>query len=605
MKRRLVDFIASHPLTEKLGLSKADTRQWSRAIEQEYIAGFISALIGDIEDIMSIDPHLALKEILAIAAQRIVKHIGAEAASIRLFDPETLHMTSYGAYRYSEKERLAAVCFMNSIAGQVVRENKSIPVPSILKHPDYKNKEIVEKKGFHSLLALPVRIPKFMGSENDLLGAIQIYYREEDREFNPLEVIHAELLARRVSYVITKKKLLDLQEMNTRKEKIVDKIFVKLSEHEGIRLKDLFMLLIPELGEFLKVQSCSLFTVSKDQKFIRLVAGYPLDQTYHELGYTFTVSHHPYFQTVIQGAKKHGDFPFERIDEAYLLIKDPARSRLTSKGIREFVEKHLIHSILLIPLNVDRSVRYLMMFYATDQRQYFQDEEIELLTFLGREIMKASRLEILDDLLHDLKNPAIAISGFAARSRKLMDVENLEEIRPTLTDYLDIVVQETARLQDLTFAMAVEGREETMDLSEVVRKRARINEEAILELKCTNVRMREPELEAGLEVICSRFGLERVIDNILTNATRAVPETGGVLSIRAFSQEAMACLEVRNTGEIPSDMIDQVRSGQVKGRGLGIIYRFAQANHGKIEVSAESGETVFTIRIPLRPTQQN
>jgi len=598
MKRNLFEFLAAHPLSRGFGLSDDDVRLLAAAIEQEYMAGFLLALIQDIEDIMGIDPRMEMKEILETGAEHIVNHLGAEAASIRLFEPETLRMSSYGAYRYLETERPADVSFVDSIAGQVVREKKSIPVPSILKHPSYRNKEIVKKKGFHSLLALPLRIPKFMEAEDDLMGALQIYYKEEDRKFSALEVMHAELLARRVSYVLTKKKLIDLQEMNNRKEKIVDKIFVKLSEREGIRLKDLFVLLIPELGEFLQVQSCSLFTVSRDRQFIRLEAAYPLDQVYHEPGYTFTVSHHPYFQTVIHGSEPCGDFEFERIDPAYLLIKSP-ESRLVSPGIREFIEKHRINSVLMIPLKVKTSIPYLMMFYATDQRQYFRDEEIELLTFLGREIMKASRLERLDDVLHDLKNPAIAISGFAARSLKLMDNKDLEAGRDKLRSYLTIIMDETARLQDLTLAMSVEGREEVMDLSQVVERRAWINEQAIEELRKTNIRIVPPDLEPGLHVTCSRYGLERVVDNILNNGSRAVPEEGGTISVKTFREDAMAVLQVRNTGEIPRTMIEQIRSGEVRGRGLGIIYRFVQANHGRMDMDAADGETAVTVRIPL------
>jgi signal transduction histidine kinase len=599
VKKDLVEFLSTHPLCQGINLNEKEWKELTSAIEEEFLVGYLSNLIQAIEEIMGIDPNLEQKEILKIAAERIVKDLDAEAASIRLFDPKTLRMSSFGAYRLAEEERAVAIPFKESIAGRVVRENKCITVSSILKNPEYKNKEIVNKKGLNSLLAVPIRIPRFMELKDDLLGSLQIYYKEDNRRFNPLEVIHAELLARRVSYVLTKKKILNLQKLNTKKETIVNKIFVKLSNQEGIKLKDLFILLIPELGESLQVQSCSLFTVSRDQRFIRLEAPYPLDQTYHELGYTFTVSHHPYFQTVIHGSDEYGDHPFERIDPSYLLIKDPQQSRLTSPGIREFVEEHKIHSILLIPIKADATIRYLMMFYATDQRQYFTDEEIELLTFFGREIMKASRLEMLDDILHDFKNPAIAIAGFANRARKLIDSGNLEEVREKLASYMDILVRETNRLQDLSFSMSVEGRAEVLDLSRLVWKRWEVNQEAVIEMGRTLILMPPPELIPDLNVYCSIFGLERVLDNVLSNATRAIPEEGGTLSVRTYCEDVMACLEVRNSGVILQDKIDQIRRGEVKGRGLNIIYRFIQAHHGKIDFRTESRQTVCTVKIPL------
>ncbi len=48
----------------------------------------------------------------------------------------------------------------------------------------------------------------------------------------------------------------------------------------------------------------------------------------------------------------------------------------------------------------------------------FTEEEIEIFTFFGKELMKGLRLEKMDDILHDFKNPAIATAGFARRVKK-------------------------------------------------------------------------------------------------------------------------------------------------------------------------------------------
>ncbi|NOY52501.1 MAG: GAF domain-containing protein [Deltaproteobacteria bacterium] len=599
MKGRLENFFSTHPVFQRLSLNDADREALARAIEEDCLSGVLSRLIEETEEIMKIDPGLPEKKILEIAAERIVHNLDAEAASIRLFDPETLKMTSFGSYRYPDDERLMSIPFHDSIAGRVVKEHHSIAVPSILKDPNYKNKEIVERKGYRSLLAVPLRIPRFMGRDEDILGSLQIYFKEDNRQFGALLMIHAELLARRVSYVLAKKKILDLQKLNTRKEKIVEKIFVKLSNREGVKLRDLFSQLIPEIGEFLQVQSCSLFSVSRDQQYIRLEAGYPLEKTYHELGYTYTVSHHPYFECVVHKTIPGGEYDCERVDPAYLLIKEPARSLMTSRGIRAFVQRNKIHSILLVPLHVNQIVRYIMMFYAMDQRRFFSEEEIELLSFFGREILKASRLELLDDVLHDFKNPAIAIAGFAARARKLISGAKPEALREKLASYLDIVVRETTRLQDLTFSMSVEGREEIVNLSEIALARYRINEETLREARRRNVLVRPAVLEPDLRVFCSRFGLERILDNLLNNASRAVPDQGGEVALRTYLDGPMAALEVRNTGEVPKEKIEEVRRGEVQGRGLNIIFRFVQANHGKMEIRNESGQAVCILRIPL------
>ncbi|MEA1867343.1 MAG: GAF domain-containing sensor histidine kinase [Thermodesulfobacteriota bacterium] len=597
MKEKFFEFLKNHQLLQNL--THSERLDLARSIEQEYLVGVLSGIILDVEEIIEIDSGLEEKKILEIAAEKIANILKAEAASIRLFDPKSLSMTCLGTHQIPEAECKIAIPFEDSISGRVVRENRSIAISNLLEDPYFKIKSIVKDKGFHSLLAVPLQFPKFLGSEGDVLGSIQIYYKEDNRKFDPFEIIHAELLARRVTYVLAKRKILALQRLNAHKEKIVDRIFVKLSNREGIKLKDLFMDLIPKLEPYLQVKSCSLFSVSKDQKFVRVEAGYPMDKTYHRLGYTFTVSHHPYFQTAIHGAQEYGDQPFERIDPAYLLIKDPEKSRFTSSGMREFVEKYHIYSILIIPLKINGVTRYLMTFYATDQKSSFMNEEVNLLTFFGKEVMKALRLELLDDIIHDFKNPAIAITGFASRARNLMESEDLEVIRNKLVTYLDIILKETVRMQDIALAMRLEGREEILNFGEIAGERFRLNEEATRQSWRKYIRIEPPEIETEILVYCSRFGLERVLDNLMNNAANAIPKQGGALSMRCYVKETMACLEIRNTGEIPEEKIDQVKKGEVRGRGLNIIYRFVQGNHGKIDIRAEDGQTVVIVKLPL------
>jgi len=160
-------------------------------------------------------------------------------------------------------------------------------------------------------------------------------------------------------------------------------------------------------------------------------------------------------------------------------------------------------------------------------------------------------------------------------------------------------VQETVRLQELALYQNIEGRERVLDLTEFLIKRFRVNEEAIKEQKRMNIRLIQEELQPGLLIYCSPFGFERVLDNLLDNATKAIPEQGGKLSIKSYRNRDMACFEISNTGRIPEANIEQIRRGEVKGRGLNIIYRFIQAIHGNIEVFTGTDTTTFRILIPL------
>jgi signal transduction histidine kinase len=254
----------------------------------------------------------------------------------------------------------------------------------------------------------------------------------------------------------------------------------------------------------------------------------------------------------------------------------------------------------MVPLRIAERTRHILTFYAADQKQSFHEEEIELLTFLGKEIMKASTLEFLSDTIHDFKNPAIAVAGFAERAKRLvasgadqaMDLEKLGR-------YLDIITRESSRMQDIALTIGSEGRKEVVDLGRTARQRFLLNEEVIAQSQRKNITVESLCRDDGLFVLCPLYSLERVLDNLLNNATKAIPAEGGRLTMRCFREGRMAGVTVSNTGLIPADQFEQIKKGDVQGRGLNIISRFAQTNHGKLEIDRSGNDTVITIKLPL------
>jgi len=58
------------------------------------------------------------------------------------------------------------------------------------------------------------------------------------------------------------------------KDRILEHIYQKLARGEGIKMKDLFNSVIPELVDIMKIQRCALFSVTEDREHIMLEAGY-------------------------------------------------------------------------------------------------------------------------------------------------------------------------------------------------------------------------------------------------------------------------------------------------------------------------------------------
>ena len=84
-----------------------------------------------------------------------------------------------------------------------------------------------------------------------------------------------------MSYVIARKRIADLRRVNQKKEWLVEKIFSKISLDRGIKMKDLFRMMLEELQDIIKVQSCSLFAVGDDGKTAALESGWPEEGGYH------------------------------------------------------------------------------------------------------------------------------------------------------------------------------------------------------------------------------------------------------------------------------------------------------------------------------------
>jgi signal transduction histidine kinase len=163
---------------------------------------------------------------------------------------------------------------------------------------------------------------------------------------------------------------------------------------------------------------------------------------------------------------------------------------------------------------------------------------------------------------------------------------------------IEIILKETSRIQELALTLHGEGKEEVVDLSEKLKKRAMINEESLLELKRDNIRLYEGALESPLRIRCYPLHIERVLDNLLNNASNAIPEEGGSLSIRSYQKDGWAVAEISNTGQISEEDKERYLLGEGKGRGLHITTRLVKRMGGKMEMESGEGQTTFRVMFP-------
>jgi signal transduction histidine kinase len=90
-----------------------------------------------------------------------------------------------------------------------------------------------------------------------------------------------------------------------------------------------------------------------------------------------------------------------------------------------------------------------------------------------------------------------------------------------------------------------------------------------------------------------------VLDNLLHNASKAIPEEGGELSIRSYRKDTWGVVEINNTGQISEEEKDRLILGESRGRGLHISTRLIKNMKGVMSVESRGGQTTFCVMLPL------
>jgi len=106
------------------------------------------------------------------------------------------------------------------------------------------------------------------------------------------------------------------------------------------------------------------------------------------------------------------------------------------------------------------------------------------------------------------------------------------------------------------------------------------------------------------------YRLERVIENLIRNASAAIPGAGTIALRSGLDSDALV-IEVEDDGSgIPPELLEEifepfVSHGKKEGTGLGlaIARNVVQQHEGTIEVTSGSDGTCFTVTLPRRARQ--
>jgi PAS domain S-box-containing protein len=210
--------------------------------------------------------------------------------------------------------------------------------------------------------------------------------------------------------------------------------------------------------------------------------------------------------------------------------------------------------------------------------------------------------EVAAKVTHEIRNPMVAIGGFA---RRILKKDSDGELN---RNYLKIIVEEIGHLENiltdiLYFAKPAMPSCSTEDLNEIIGD---IIEMLEVEMEEHTISI-ERHLDAHLPVLSlDENQIRRVIINLMRNAIQAMPD-GGTITVSTVHENQWVTVEIADTGIGISDddidkLFDAFFSSKSTGSGLGLTVSAQIINNhgGTIEVKRrEPKGTVFIIKLPL------
>jgi len=224
-------------------------------------------------------------------------------------------------------------------------------------------------------------------------------------------------------------------------------------------------------------------------------------------------------------------------------------------------------------------------------------------------LLDANR-QLVANVSHELRTPVALIRG---------QVEALDEDAPG-NPRIEMALRETGRLERLVsdlfqLASAEAGALRlvlrAVDLASLVRESVEPLVEPARREASVAVAIEAP---AAVTAMADRERLARVIQNLVRNAVRHVPE-GGMVRVAVAAEPSAAVVSVSDTGGgIPSEDLPHVferfyrgessrnRDSGGAGLGLAMAKEFVEAMGGAISVVSPPGEgATFTVSLPFGP----
>ena len=223
------------------------------------------------------------------------------------------------------------------------------------------------------------------------------------------------------------------------------------------------------------------------------------------------------------------------------------------------------------------------------------------------------RKEFVADVSHELKTPITSIRGYADT---LLDGEYDKE---TQVKFLNVISTESERMAKLvTDLLTLSRYDNNKNKTEVVEIDLGDMTKKCLEKVDLEIEKKHHKVECFVTadvppVRADKYGVERVILNILTNSIKYTPENGNIKIYVGFVYNDAYIKVIDNGIGIPEEdlpriferfyRVDKARARELGGTGLGlaIAKEIIEKNNGSIDIKSQVGKgTEVVVRIPVK-----
>jgi len=229
--------------------------------------------------------------------------------------------------------------------------------------------------------------------------------------------------------------------------------------------------------------------------------------------------------------------------------------------------------------------------------------------------IEAEKSRLMDVVAHDLKSPIAAVETMVASLLQVHGGDMSPVIKKTLervpvrTGELIRFIQELLEFSRITKLDQLSVEMSPLDFLPVVKG---TTERYMSQATAKNLTIDVQSDQELPQIIGSRPDLERMTDNLISNAVRYTPNNGTVsVSIKAIPPDVV--LTVSDTGiGIPEDALPHIfndfyrapnaRKHTSSGTGLGmaITKAIVEMHGGSISVESKAGAgTTITVRLPI------